>query len=144
MISATLNVNNVLAMVNGAMIIVVASLIVCLVAYVRLLCSTFKITTRELIRGPIPLGIKLALPMITIKMGAMMALLMAWSWRLFGDGPMPDIMIVVLMTGVSILIDGGLWLIRVLTHYRYGEWPWLTTAALVIVYVFGSILWYSV
>src|SRR5438876_607823 len=105
------SVNVALEIVNGAVLVVLAALAICLIAYMRTLAIMWKLTLRELFFDP-PLGVRLAKPMLTIKTGAVLSLGMAWGWRLFCAGQfMPVWMVACLLVGIVILIFGALWLI---------------------------------
>ena len=131
--------NIALEIVNGAVLVVIAALAICLVAYMRTLAVLLKLTLREFFFDP-PLGVRLAQPMLTIKAGAVLSLGMAWGWRLFGSGQgMPAWMMASLLAGIIVLIVGALWLIRVLTCMRFGEWPWLSTIGVTGLFIATSI-----
>jgi hypothetical protein len=133
------SVNVALEVVNGAVLVVLAALAICLMAYIRMLAVMLKLTLREFFFDP-PLGVRLARPMLTLKAGAVLSLGMAWGWRAFGGGQfMPAWMMTCLLAGIAILVVGALWLIRVLTCMRFGEWPWLTTIGVTGLFIAGSI-----
>jgi hypothetical protein len=140
--SSGLDINSVMGIISGAIVIVVTALTLCLMGYIKLLIGVFQLSLHDLLFGPPPLGIRLAIPMIVLKIGAILSLSMVWGWHVFGDGSqMPDMMIILLLCGIAFLIEGSLWLIRTLTYVRQGEWPWVTTAFATLAYVVGNVLW---
>ncbi|WP_213253548.1 hypothetical protein [Bradyrhizobium sp. sBnM-33] len=78
-----------------------------------------------------PLGVLLAMPMLTIKIGAIISLGAALAFRLFvGGHRMPLALVALLLAVIVILLIGALWLIRVLTCSRWCERAWVGSAAL--------------
>lgn len=121
---------------NGVFVILLANACIWLTYYIfeqkRIhSVSLIKVTTED---GP--LGVRLAIPMLTLKFGLLLRAVI-WGWVELGPGhkdlQLSEFLIVVF--GSLLVVAGFLCLIRVLTKPRFGSWPWLVVGAVVLMYV---------
>jgi hypothetical protein len=139
-------VNLILEAMNGAIFILVCSLISCLMIYIRMVYDNLRLHLNKdltfwefLVRSPPP-GVRLARPMTVLKAGAALSLCAAWIWRLTGGYSIPKWVIVQLCVGMLVLGYGCFWLIYVLTYARYGWRVVNITVALIVGYVVTTLL----
>ena len=60
----------------------------------------------------------------------------------FRDEQETTLELALIMLGIVILVFSLMWTMRVLTHIRYGEWPWIATAAVTLLYIVSMMLWH--
>jgi hypothetical protein len=83
-----------------------------------------------------PPGIALALPMLVIKIGLLLTRGSLWIWRQFAEGgAMPFWQRDIAIIGAVLTSIGLLWLLRVMSRARFGDWPWIISAMLVVIFV---------
>ncbi len=134
-------INLVLAILNGLGLIVFMALSVCLALYIVMIKDRLKMDWHSVLFTP-PLGLRLAMPMLVLKIGASIYFLIGFSWRTFGNGgSMPLWQMEMLLAAVVVFFFGALWLIRSLTVSRSGELAWLTTLVVMTLYIGGSVIW---
>jgi hypothetical protein len=97
-----------------------------------------------LVRVPaVPTVLALALSLYLDKLGVLMTRVSVWTWRRFGDGlvggPMNDTQIYLLMIGTPLSAIGLLWLVRILSRPRFGNWPWVVSSVLAAIYVVAAV-----
>lgn len=132
------DVNFFLETLNGATSILLAVAIIFLSFYLLDQRRLQSLKWWEMIVTPSP-GIALALPMVVIKLGLLLTRGSLWIWRQFSDGgAMPMWQRDLALTGAVLTSIGLLWLLRVMSRARFGDWPWIISAMLVMIYVVAN------
>lgn len=130
----------VLRTVNGVTIILILMAMLFLVLYVVNQHKKRKLTWWQDMTRPTP-GVALAQPMLLIKAGWMVTRGPIWVWQtLDGSLVMPSSVYLTMITGTMITAVGFIWLIRVISYFRYGHWPWQLTSTLIVLYAICSAL----
>lgn len=134
------NLNFILEQVNGAASILTFSLLIVLTLYLLEWVDYKHKTTWQSILVGVPPAIALAFVLYVEKTGTLLTRMVVWTWRTFGhgDAPFTDTQTGFLVFGAVLTSVGLLLMIRLLTHYRSGNWPWVASASLVTAYLLVS------
>ncbi|MCK1670325.1 hypothetical protein [Bradyrhizobium sp. 150] len=129
------DVNFYLEMINGSGAILLAIVLAFFTMYLVEQRRFRKLSWRETFFKPPP-GVALLMPMMAIKVGLLLSRGSLWIWRQFGNGGhMPAWQMDLTLAGTAITSIGLLWLLRVISRARFGEWPWIASASVVLIYV---------
>lgn len=73
------------------------------------------------------------------RVGTLLARLAVFAWRRFGTGEFGGEMSLnereVLLIGTVLSIIGTIWLIRILLRQKLGEWPWIVSVAISVLFM---------
>jgi len=128
-----------LQITNGTVIIQVASVLAVLIFYVFDQKQLRGMTWRQCIADP-SAGIALALPLIGVNCGILITRGSVYTWRhMGGAAPLGQSQRVLVLIGTIITALALLWLVRVLSRARFGEWPWIATGSAALAYVAYSL-----
>ncbi|WFU42579.1 hypothetical protein QA640_08985 [Bradyrhizobium sp. CB82] len=120
--------------VNGTIVILLATALAFLSLYIVQQKQALKLAWWKCLTDPPP-GIALALPMAAIKAGLVLTRGTLWAWREFGGEQMTGWQLDLVLTGTAVTALGALSLVRVLSRARFGDWPWIISAMLVVIYI---------
>ena len=132
--------NFVLELVDGTVLITAFSAAVFILIYI---VDDYRDSKRQLLEylyDP-PKPIRLAFPLFFVRIGAVLLVGALLSSR-FRDEQETTLELALIMLGIVILVIALMWTMRVLTHIRYGEWPWAATAAVTLLYIVSMMLWH--
>jgi hypothetical protein len=132
-----------LEVVNGWLFILGAAVVTCLVVYMRWVRTEFNMTWIDVVSDKTRQGLKLAKPLFLFVLGCTSLWLVAWFWRVLGDGTsMPLWQFHLFVAAVGMITFGGLLLIRLFTWRHSGEWAWMYTMLTLFVYTLIHIVLY--
>lgn len=150
--TANPEMNFILETVNGVVLILSFTLLIVLTGYIVAKFREQKVPVHQVLMS-VPAAhtvLALALALYLDKLGVLMTRMAVWTWRRFGDGlvggPMNDAQIYLLMIGTPLSAIGLLWLVRILSRPRYGDWPWMVSSALATIYLVAAVarhLWFG-
>jgi hypothetical protein len=135
------NLNFTLKVINGAITLLTISLLIFMTFYIVNAFKRRRLSWRNLWFG-LPISVSLAFIIYIDKLGALITRLVVWTWRNKGGDSSPFntpetwwLFIGALVTGLGMLL-----MIRLLSRPRFGDWPWLASAAITTLYVVCSYL----
>lgn len=133
-------VNLYLELINGVIVILLLIVLAFFAYYLNDLRKDHKLSWWKFMINPLP-GVMLAQPMISIKVGVLIASSTVLIWRHYQDGhKMMPWQFDLVVLGAGIIFLSLLWLIRVISHACFGEWPWFVGLCTVSVYVVSTLL----
>lgn len=137
--------SRILEMINGSLAILAAELIAICVIYCMYQGINLRMSWRDWIVA-LPLGIAVALALLTKNVGDEIRYLTVWWWRFTTDGvgPMSEVQLLLLILGSTITALGMLWLIYRLTQEWFGVRILAFCAAMVAVYLGGTAVFHGV
>lgn len=132
--------NFVLELVDGTVLITAFSAAVFLLIYIF---DGYRTSGRPLIDylRHAPMGVRLAMPMLLVKVGAVLLVGALLSSR-FREQRMTPIELGIVIFGVVMLVAAMVWVTKVLTERRYGEWPWAITTLIALLYIVAMLIWH--
>lgn len=132
-----------LEIVNGWLFILSVAVVICLTVYMRWVRHEFKMTWIDVVSDTTRQGLRLAKPLFLFVLGCASLWLVAWFWRVLGDGmTMPLWQFHLFVAAVGMITFGGLLLIRLFTWRYSGEWAWIYTMITLFVYTLMHIAFY--
>lgn len=133
------DLNFILERINGVIIVQSFCLLIVLLVYLYWEIRLGKMSWRDIFMARIPIGMSLALALLTEEIGILTLRGAIYAWRRFGGGetasPMNRSERISLLVGTLICAVGILWLTRILSRPMFGDWPWLVAAGLSAVYL---------
>lgn len=132
--------NFVLELVDGTVLITALSAAIFLLIYIF---ASYRASGRPLINYlyNAPIGVRLAMPMLLVKVGAALLVGALLSTR-FREQHITTIELPIIITGIVTLVLALVWVTRGLTESVYGEWPWATTTLATMFYIAAMMLWH--
>lgn len=132
--------NFVLELVDGTVLITALSAAIFILIYIL---DSYRASGRSLINYlyNAPIGVRLAMPMLLVKVGAVLLVGALLSSR-FREQRMVPIELSIVIAGIVMLVFALVWVTRVLTETVYGEWPWVTTTLATMFYIITMTLWH--
>lgn len=131
-----------LELINGVAVILTVCLLIFLTFYLGdWLAYKHRSGWDALLIG-LPPAIALASLIYMNEVGIVMARLVGWVWRAFYNGAIPFTPMEVgfIIAGCLISSTAIIFMIRLLTLPRLGNWPWIASAIAAVVYVIFSII----
>ncbi len=132
--------NFVLELVDGTVLITALSAAFFILIYIF---DSYRASGRSLINylDNAPIGVRLAMPLLLVKLGAVLLVGALLSSR-FRDQRITTIELSIVMFGIVMLVFALVWMTKVLTETRYGEWPWIATTLATSFYITMMTLWH--
>lgn len=134
------NLNFVLELVDGTVLIAALSASIFISIYIL---DSYRASGRSLIKYlyNAPIGVRLAMPLLLVKVGAVLLVGALLSSR-FREQRITPLELSIVMFGIVMLVFALVWMTRVLTETIYGEWPWITTTMATILYLVSMTIWH--
>jgi hypothetical protein len=133
--------NFVLETINGTALILAVVLLLFLSFYLASELRRRDLSWHDLF--DYPAGMSFALSIAVTNCGVVITRSNLWSWRRLGTGEqMSPWQIDIHLLGTAMTSLGMLWMIRVLSRARFGEWPWITSGGLALIYVAIDQYWH--
>lgn len=124
-------------LINGAWMILATSMTIMSVIYLR-----HEFAARGVER-PWTSGMRVALSLVILSFGVTVSHFPIWEWRLFAEGTrFGEWRISIMAVGALIGSLGFLFANREISRQLYGDAPWMTTAATVVVFCAATIMRY--
>lgn len=136
------NLNFVLELVDGTVLIAALSAAIFILIYIFDSYRSSKQSLFYYFRHA-PMGVRLAMPMLMVKVGAVLLVGALLSSR-FRDQKIIGLELATVMFGIVMLVFALLWVTRVLTEHLYGEWPWVTTTLITLLYIVAMMVWHFI
>ena len=134
-----MDIEYVLEILSGAWSILLMCFLVFLCVYMLGQWRTNKLTWRNIFA--LPLGMVVAFALAVQTGGSFSSRATVWYWRRFHDGePLSALSVKSLAISAFVASLGILLMIRAFSRPRYGELPWILSAALTISYVALSLV----
>lgn len=133
--------NFVLSLVDGTVLITASSAAVFIMMYIF---DNYRASGRSSLIKYLyhaPLGVRVALPILSVRVGAVLLVGALLSSR-FRDQRINSLEIIIVLLGIVLLVFGLIWMTRVLTAHIYGEWPWVTTTLITLLYIVAMMVWH--
>lgn len=128
-----------LEILSGAWSILLLCFMVFLIVYLIGQWRENKLTWKDL--WALPLGMAVAFAMLVQSAGSFSSRATVWFWRHFQGGqPLSDLNIQALAISAFVAAIGILMMIRVFSRPRYGELPWIVSAAITAIYVLMAVM----
>ena len=138
-------INFILEQVNGVIIVLSFCLLTVLFVYLFVEVRRRKLSWQDAFSINIPIGMSLALALLTEEVGVLILRGAIFTWRRFGGeavGPMTETQRLLLLAGTILCAFGILWLTRILSRPMFGDWPWLVAAGLSGLYLSQAFVWH--
>jgi hypothetical protein len=131
--------NIILEQVNGSVSILTFFFLCWCTHYLWDYLAYRKFSMRSVFVG-LPPAIALAMVLYLENTGTLLTRTTVWFWRFTSSGEQPftDTQMGFLLAGAFLTAVGLLLMIRLLSRPRFGEWPWVASAAVCWAYVLLS------
>lgn len=134
-----MTIEYVLEILSGCWSILSICFLVFLISYLVGQYRENKLTANDL--WSLPLGMVVAVSLVVQNFGSLTSRLTIWIWRHFYTGtPLSMVELYALALSAFVAGIGTLMLIRVFSKPRYGDFPWIFSAAITAAYILGSIM----
>jgi hypothetical protein len=125
-----------LELLNGGNMLLSSFFLVFLAMYLVREARARKLALSDWMLGRLPPSVNLAVAIFVFDFGTLIRANVIWVWRTFYEtADFGTAQALALATGAAFMVVGGLCKIRSVTRITFGDWPWLSAAAVLLAFL---------